>query len=67
MKAQDCIITTPFPPHKPDSDLRMLGYRFLCSHISVQALVDADTNLQTNSHEIVAVEQENGVNFYVKD
>lgn len=67
MKAQDCIIKTPFQPHKPHSDILAMGYRFLCAHISIEALVQQDVFLQTNSHEVVAVEQEQGWNFYTKD
>lgn len=67
MKTQDMIVNHCFQPHKPHQDILRLGYRFICSHISESALIDSDADLPTNAHELFPVQQENGVNFYVKE
>lgn len=67
MKAQDCIVKTPFAPNKPHGDMVMLGYKFLCAHISIDRLVEDDTELATDQHEVFAVETYEGVNFYAKE
>lgn len=67
MRTMDMITKQPFPPHKPNSDLKMLGYRFVFSHISIEQPIEADIEVDTASRELIAVEQEQGFNFYVKD
>lgn len=66
VKSMDVIVKTPFAPHKPNSDLIALGYKFLCAHISIERFVEADIELDTDSWEVVAVEQTEGFNFYAK-
>lgn len=66
MKTLDMIIKQPFAPHKPHSDIKMLGYTFAGSHVSIEAFVESDQEIPANRHELIAVEQEQGFNFYFK-
>lgn len=66
IKSMDVIVKTPFAPHKPNADLIALGYKFLCAHVSIDRFVEADIELDTDSREIIAVQQDNGFNFYAK-
>jgi hypothetical protein len=63
----DMLLRQPFPPNKPHSDMRILGYRFVFSHISTERAVEDDIEVDTTSRELFAVETDNGFNFYVKD
>lgn len=67
MKTLDIIVKQPFAPHKPHADLLLLGYKFLCSHVSISAFTDSDIEIDTDNHEVVAVKQEQGFNFYSKE
>lgn len=66
LRALDLIITQPFAPHKPHADMAMLGYKFICAHVSIQMLLDQDAEIETPSRHVVAVENDQGVNFYAK-
>jgi hypothetical protein len=64
MKALDIIIDTHVLPNKPHADMVACGYKFVCSHISINALQEQDSDLPTNSHVLFAVPNDHGVNFY---
>lgn len=42
------------------------GYKFLCSHISIDRFFADDFEVETPSRNIIACETEEGVNFYAK-
>lgn len=66
-KTLDIIVRTPFAPNKPHADMIALGYKFVCSHMTIEAFTESDTELDIDSHEVFAVQQAEGVNFYVKE
>lgn len=66
IKSMDVIVKQPFQPHKPHADIMALGYLPLACSTSIKTFLDADIELETNNHEVIAVRQEQAFYFYAK-
>lgn len=63
----DFVVEEPFAPNKPHADMVALGYKFQCAHISLEAFIESNTEIEyAHGQRVVAVRQECGVNIYIK-